>query len=403
MVKKHMLFAFFQIKSTFRVIPRLVLCTAVFFIAVLVMGLCGSKLLSDNSENTVNINVAAVIPENDPLVEMGLHVISNMDSLSSMCNFIVMDRDEALSALKSGKISAVIEIPENFVDDLMYGENTPATITIPESAGMESLILRSIMSAGAKSLATSESGIYAVSDLLREYRFNDYVTASQDELYDFYMKYAFNRGYFFENETVSATGQTSTAGYYICTGLVLILLLCAMVTVDRFSNRPAAVMESLKTGGISKTYVRLCEYIGVVLMFFVLFVVIIAICSHTPLSDYINPDIHALGALLLVTASVISFIMFICCIGDCGLVSILLIFLTSAFMLYAGGRIVPGSYLPQTMEKIGAILPARSWCALIESAFYGASYSSAALISLLYTIGFIVASILTTIIKGRER
>ena len=403
MIKKHLLFAFFQIKSTFRAIPRLILCTAVFSLAVVIMGLCGNKLLNEASDRTVNINVAAVMPEGDASVALGFQVISSMDSLRSMCRFVAMDRDEALEALKAGEISAIIEVPENFVDDLMYGENTPVTITIPESAGMETLIFRSMMTAGAKSLATSESGIYAVTDLLRTYGFNDYVTASQDELFDFYMKYAFNRGYFYDNEIVSATGQTSTIGYYICTGLILMLLLCAMVTVDRFSNRPAAVMESLKTGGISKIYVKLCEYAGVVLMLFALFGVIAAVCSHTIASDYINITGKSIAVLLLVTASIGSFVMFICCISDCGLVSILLLFLTGAFMLYAGGRIVPGSYLPETMEKIGNLLPAHSWCSLIESVFYKTVDTTALLITAGYTALFIVAGITATIIRGRER
>ncbi len=403
MIKKHLLFAFFQIKSTFRAVPRLILCTAVFAAAVIVIGLCGNELLSDSQDRTVNINVAAVIPEGDTSVALGFQVISSMDSLKSMCRFIAMDHDEAISALRDGKISAIIEIPENFVDDLMYGKNTPATITIPENAGMETLIFRSMISAGAKSLASSESGIYAVSDLLEYYGYHDYVTASQDELYDFYMKYAFNRMYFYDGETVSATGQTSSAGYYICSGIILLLLLCSMVTIDRFSNRPPAVMESLKTGGISKTYVRLCEYIGVVLMFFVLFTAILIICSHTAASEYITLNAGVILSLLLVTASVIAFVMFLCCIGDCGLVSTMLVFLTGAFMLYAGGRIVPGSYLPEIIEKTGNVLPAKSWCTLIESAFYRTPDINAALICAAYAVLFLGAGILVTVIKGRDR
>ena len=71
-------------------------------------------------------------------------------------------------------------------------------------------------------------------------------------------------------DKVSATGQTSTAGYYICSGIVLILIMCGAIAIDRFSNRPRAVMESLRTGGISNIYVRICEYAGVVITFFII-------------------------------------------------------------------------------------------------------------------------------------
>lgn len=196
MIRKHFLFAIFQIKSTLRIIPRLLLCGIIFLAVVSVIGICGNTMLSDDSGRQMDVNIAAVMPADDSAVSVGFQVIKNMDSIKSICRFIAMDKDAALDALARGEISAIIEIPEGFVDDLMYGVNTPATIVIPESAGMETLIFRSMMSAGAKSLATSEAGVYAVSDFLEYYGYDEYITPSQDELYDFYMKYAFNRMYF---------------------------------------------------------------------------------------------------------------------------------------------------------------------------------------------------------------
>ena len=81
----------------------------------------------------------------------------------------------------------------------------------------------------------------------------------------------------------------------------------------------------------------------------------------------------------------------------------MLVFLTGAFMLYAGGRIVPGSYLPEIIEKTGNVLPAKSWCTLIESAFYQTPDFNAALICAAYAVLFLGAGILATVIKGRDR
>lgn len=403
MIKKHLLFALFQIKSTFRVIPRLLLCSIIFLAVTAVIGLCGNSLLSDDSGRKMDVNIAAVMPSDDSAVSVGFQVIQNMDSIKSICRFVAMDEASAYDALMKGQISAIVEIPEGFVDDLMYGVNTPATIVIPESAGMETLIFRSMMSAGAKSLATSEAGIYAVSDFLEYYGYDEYVTPSQDELYDFYMKYAFNRMYFFKADKVSATGQTTTAGYYICSGLVLIIFLCAASVIDRFSNRPPAVTQSLRIGGIGNIYVRICEYIGVVLMFYILICAAVIIAGFTPAADYIPWNTQVAGALFISVLCIISIIMFICCAGDGGLISILCIFGAGIFMMYACGRILPEPYLPDAISRIGKYLPVKSICTLIESAFYNTDGGHSLAVCVIYTIVFIGGSLAATAVKGRDR
>ena len=403
MIRKHFLFAIFQVKSTLRIIPRLLLCGIIFLAVVSVIGICGNTMLSDDSGRQMDVNIAAVMPADDSAVSVGFQVIKNMDSIKSICRFIAMDKDAALDALARGEISAIIEIPEGFVDDLMYGVNTPATIVIPESAGMETLIFRSMMSAGAKSLATSEAGIYAVSDFLEYYGYDEYITPSQDELYDFYMKYAFNRMYFFKADKVSSTGQTSTAGYYICSGIVLILIMCGAIAIDRFSNRPRAVMESLRTGGISNIYVRICEYAGVVITFFIIMFAALFIVSLTPASGYISLNAHVIAALALIIACTISYIMFLCCVGDGGLISMLCIFGTGIFMMYACGRILPEPYLPDAVNSIGNYLPVKSMCALMESVFYGTGAGRSIFACVIYTIIFVIGSLVATAVKGRDR
>lgn len=402
MVKKHILFLFFQIKSAFPILPRLVICTIIFGAIAVSVALCGNRILNKDSKSPVKIVVAAVIPDDDPEVQMGFQVVSNMESLSSICSFVSVDKDTALEMLSNNEVSAIIEIQSGFVEDLMYGINTPAIITLPENAGYDSLVIKSVIDAGAKSLSASEAGIYAVIDFLDEQGYDAEAITADEVLYEYYLKYTFNRGSFFKNEKISSTGNSTLTGFYLASGIVFIMLLCGMAATGYFSNRPAAVTDSLKISGISKGYTRLSEYVGLTLIFFILFGIIIGVAAFTPMSDYIRITPAGLLSFLILTCSVTSFIMFLCCLADSGFVSNLLIFLLSSVMLFAGGRIVPGAFLPVLLERIGTYLPAYSWCNLAESMFLGVFNSKALLSTLIFGVIFLAGSILITIVKGKE-
>lgn len=383
--------------------PRLIICTAIFAAAVIALGICGNAILGRSAENTVSVKVAAVIPENDSDIALAFNLIANMDSLKSVCEFETLDIETALAKLDRGELSAIIQIPEGFIESLLYGSNTPGNVIIPENAGMESMLFCSLIGAGAQFLSYSEAGIYAVGDLLRMNGFESSASFAQDSLYDYYISYTMNRGNFFKPEPVSATGSLSIAGYYICSGIVLMLLLCGMTVADRFSNRPAAVMESLRASRISKAYIKISELIGVTLMFFVLFASILIAAGSSFAAEYIDLTPGGVFIFLVLTASVSSFIMLLSCIADGGLVSVLLMFLSTAFMMYAGGRIVPSSYLPPAIENIGRLLPAYGWCRLAESVTSGQVNAHALIMTVGYGLAFVIISIIVTVIKGRER
>lgn len=403
MLKKHLLFLLYQIKSAMKALPRLVMCTVIFGLIIAVAGICGNSILGDDSDNFVKLKIAAVMPSGDPAIAAGFSIISNMDSMKSVCSFVALERDEAIDGLKKGDISAIIEIPPNFANDLMYGVNTPATVIIPDNAGTESLLFCSMIDAGGQSLAYSESGIYAVLDLFNNHGFDDYASLAGDELYEYYFKYTLNRGTFFDNRPISVTGASSSGMYYLCTGVVLMVLLGMLTVTDRFSSRPAAVTESLRIHRISTGFIKLSELAGVTLLFFVIFAAITTVSGFAAAGSIIKLSPALYAVIFLVILSISAFAMFICSISDGGLVSVLLIFITSCAMLYASGRIVPGAYLLPWIEKTGRLYPAYGWCSLLESALCGKIQASFVLMTAGYGLAFTILSILASYIRGREK
>lgn len=403
MDKKHVLYLFFQIRSTLKTIPKLLISAIIFSLIIAMAGYSGSKVYQDKNSSSISISVAAVVDKEDPWISMGLDLLDQMESIKSVCTIIQTDKESARQLLQEGKVAAVIILPPGFVDGIMNGENFPATIMLPVNADMETLLFCSVLDAGANTLAYVQSGIYAVDDLLWAHGHGDAIADAEDYLNDFYMKYTLNRGGFFEPDMVSATGAISMQGYFICSGILFIMLLCGLTITDVFSGKKQALMESLRVHGISKFYLRLSEFLSVTLLFTLLFGVVAVLAGIFYDSAFFFESPAAFGAFLLVVASVVSFLMFLSCVADSGLVSTLLIFLFATAMMYAGGRIIPSAFLPDSISKIGIYLPVTAWCNLLESVFYSQLRHQDLWMAFLYTAGFFGISILVTYRKGRKQ
>ena len=402
MFKKHMLYLLFQVKSSIRVVPRLLICTIIVTAVVAVAGICGNTMLN-SGDKAVNAKIAIVLPEDDATLLPAFQIVAKMGSISSIASFVPTKEETAIQYLEEGKVAAAVIIPENFISDIINGKNTPARIIIPKNAGIESMLFCTTIDAGSRSVALAQTSVYAVADLYEKYGISDedYEIANE-YLNNQNISFALRRAGFYNTIVTSSTGTSSSAGYYIASGFVFMLLLCSLSVIGAFSNNPPAIMESLKINRISKGYIRISEFISVGLIFCLLFGGTTLIASLTFAKSIIHMNFIGFLCLLLLIFSVISYIMLICSMTDSGLISTLLIFLTSVAMLYACGRILPSVYLPQTVATVGEYLPVRHWCRLFESLSTGKTEMYSLLYTIFSGIAFVAASIGITALRGRD-
>ena len=147
-----------------------------------------------------------VLPEGDAVAKKALAMVSSLESVKSICDFEYMNKEECLDKLKAGKLYAVMEVPEGFVQDIMNGTNTPVKILLPKGVGLESRIFKELTDAGASTLGASQAGIYAGDELLYLYGMADSVSGLEADLNRIYMGYSLPRMDYFKNVRVSATG-----------------------------------------------------------------------------------------------------------------------------------------------------------------------------------------------------
>ena len=112
------------------------------------------------------IILAVTAPEGDELPRQLERTIGGMSDVSQYCRLQAMDRSEALGALEAGQVTAVLDLPETFVQAVQSGENPDLRISVDGGRPLESLLTLWVGQSAADLLAASQAGIYAV---LEEY------------------------------------------------------------------------------------------------------------------------------------------------------------------------------------------------------------------------------------------
>lgn len=109
--------------------------------------------------------LAVTAPEGDELPRRLARYIGGMDDVSQYCRVEAMDRDSALSALAEGRVTAVLELPDEFVRRVQTGENPAVGVIVDGSRPLESLLTLWAGQSAADLLAAAQAGICEVLDL----------------------------------------------------------------------------------------------------------------------------------------------------------------------------------------------------------------------------------------------
>lgn len=356
-----------QLKSAFLCIPKLLAGTLLFSCLAVLIGYAGSKTLYHN-DSLFYFRIAAVLPENDALVNIGFNMLTGMDSLKDYCEFVRTDEDTALKLLEHGEVYGIVYIPKGFVEDILNGENTPAHILLPDSSGIETALFRSVLNAGSDTLAYVQSGIYALYDTYERFGISSLTSVASDRLNNEYMRFTLQRGDIYKIETVSSTGSLSLPQFFVCSGIAVIMLFLGFTMGGYAMQESTQLNLMLKRSGISYIFTTVCKTIIITLFYTILFIIlsvgIRAVTGTLPKESAAAVssllfDISAknLALLAICSALSVSFIFAVYNLAGSGLYGMLLLFFMNVLMLFCSGCIIPGAYLPKAAASLGATLP----------------------------------------------
>lgn len=344
--------------------------------------LYGKKALS-------KIQVGVVLPEDDKLAQMVMSMVGSLDSVGSLCEFNYVEEQRGGELLKSGEIFALMEIPPGLVESIMNGTNAPVTVTFPKQAGLEASVFRELTEAGMSILGTAQAGIYGADEFLTLHNMEYSIPQAEKDLNSLFMKYALKRESGFHTEKVSAAGDVSTAVYYGISAAVLVLLLLGIPAAPILRPYGKAMEQKLFIIGIGRGQRTAVRTMSLTMLLLLTCAVPFIWCVE---KGYMKPGpgVFLMGFLVCFSAS--GWILFLYELCKNTVAGILLVFCTTAVMLFLSGGIIPAVFLPNAIGEIGKWMPTAFFADGIKGMLSGSVILPGIKLCLMEIVVFLLAS-----------
>lgn len=352
-MSKYMVYLELELKRAWKRLPQIYAgAMALFFLMGAIAFLSSQTLYGDAV--TGRISVGVVLPPEDALAKKVVDMVSSLGSVRSFCDFEYVDRDEGMKRLQDGGLYAVMEIPKEFVNDIMDGTNTPVRIFLPSNAGLEGQIFRELADAGARTLGASQAGIYAGSQLCHTYGLDSSIGRLEADLNRIFLSYSLPRSDYFRHRTERATGDVDTVQFYGISAYVLFLLLCAIPVSGYLLPLRTVLSRKLSMDGIGRFSRVSARVLGLATL---LFAVTVPVALLAVLKGWIFGSFMTVSVLLLVCLAASALVTLCYQLAGTLMGGILLLFLAGVGQHFLSGGFLPLVFLPKTVQSLAPFLP----------------------------------------------
>ncbi len=359
---------FLQLKRALKAVPRIVAGAVIpLFLAGMAV-IFAQKIYSKNTSAIIS-PVAIVNHDSEAYLDIILPMITESDAASGF-SFIEMTEEEAMDALNSEEVCAVLVFPKKMFKGILNATNIPAKLYLTGGDSFPSLLIGKFAEAGALTLGSAQASIYATSDLYHEYNLTDHLSDIYYDINTANLKYALSREATFSVKSTSAMGELSLIEYYGCT-LFLCLLLFFGSGMGSFLGTPApkTFSEQLRRNGMGALSMEASLFLPLFL-FYLAFTFILGGLAQRFLPTFTFSS----STVLLLLGTALCFSVFTQLIysfaKNAGRGLLLLTFLGLLMILIAGG-FLPYAFLPKSFPRISVFLPLGSCLSGLRKALSG--------------------------------
>lgn len=369
MMGKALAYCRAQLRRTVRIAP-MVLAFLVLLTAVLSVILLKTFAADEAKAEKQPIRIGVVGDLTDTYLEAGLFALQNMDSSQFYLEFVTLTEEAAADALKAGELTAYLRIPDNFVQDMLWGKDTDVTFVAGNSpSALGPLLMREVAEVVSDIIIHAQKGVYG------------YMAIAEERLADATQRYAlveklsiryateiFGRGELYRQEILGISHGLPLKEYYLCAGFLLVVLLCGVVCAPLLIKSDLALPRLLHTTGLTSPGQIAGEFLPFFLLQSVCGAVLLtavgAVLSATTdtlgilpewtsVTAYLQLAVQALPVILLLSAW--QFLLYELAAGLIG--GVLLQVLMTVSLAYASGFLLPLSALPPSLQAVSAYLP----------------------------------------------
>lgn len=328
---------------------------------------CAAKLLYQQ-EDLTRSDVAIVTNDTeDSYLQLAMNLIDNMDSTSLTMDFHLMSDQEARSALQRNQVIAVLFLPEQLINGILYGTNPPIRVLFSTKDALSSVFLTETTLAGARLLSGAQAAIYAAGEIHTAFDKQDALSDAYDTINRTNLNYALNREKLFTEDATSLQGTGSTTIYYAAAGILLILFFITTAFTAMLRRESRDYYQLLFSRNISSLQYLLAKICSLALFLFLLQILLYLIASLVPaLKDVegliLRPRRILKSSYLLfflsnsLLLSAYANLIFLAAKDVSS--GILLSYSISSLLAFCSGCIIPVAFFPASLQKISTFLPA---------------------------------------------
>lgn len=320
------------------------------------------------------IRVGMVIDEKDENVKLITKVVSTMESVASICEFVYVGEEEAKELLAADELQAAIILPENFYEDVDSGYNTPVTVYVSENASLNQKVFQELLTDGVSLLRTSEAGVYSMLSTGREYSAELSQRKIGDVISEIYIEEAFYRGRIFNSNVYSALGEMELHQYYFISAITIFLLMSGLNYSFLYRKKTRAVEDKLRISGVGSLQISIIKVIIMGnLLWLMSAVFYTAACMVSDKMNLVFFQFEGRTLLYLIPQclSIASYFHMLYVISGKNGQGAVVVFAVNIFMILCSGAVVPVAYLPRVVEKIGRFQPLTFWNQYGAQAVFG--------------------------------
>lgn len=378
-----------ELKRACKKLPHIYAGAIVLLLLVGTIALLAGKVLY-GEQAVGRITVGVVLPEGDAIAKKAVSMLSTLDSVKSICDFEYMEGEEALGLLRQGKLYAVMEVPEGFVQDIMNGVNTPVQILLSGGAGLESRIFKELTDAGGTILGASQAGIYAGDELCVLHGMVSSIPQVEEELNRIYLGYSLPREDYFRHIKVSATGDVDALTFYGISGAALFILLSAIPASSYLAAHKPAMKQKLLIAGIGPKTVAAARILG---LGFLMAMAALPVGAGALCAGWIRLSLPGLLFFAGVCLASASFVTALYQAAGTLMGGVMLLFLGVTAMHFLAGGFMPLVFLPGSFQAAAPFMPSAILMVGIKNMVVpGWSFLDAGRLILLTALGFLISA-----------
>ena len=403
-----------QLKRVLKTLPIQLLVNLVVYICV---GGLAFFFVRDGvlASGKLKYRIGVVGDMSDSYLGFGIHTLQAIDDARFMVELVSVTEEEAREAFQKGELYAFLRIPEGLIESIESGANDRLVtyVAVEGQKGIGSIVMNEIVDVVSDFVTRSQSGIYGMQKIFVDSGRTEGFWEATEQLNLRYFDIVLSRRKLYEVEALGISNGLSTEGYYLCSILIFFLLLSGINNSLLFSRRSDELPRFLAARGIGamrQVTGEYLAYVGIitanVLEIFVILAVVfgseafyIAEWEGMGAEPLLGFFLKFFPVVLLISA--MQFLLYELVSNIIS--SILLQFLCGVGMGYLSGFFYPANFFPDTLRKIGEILPTGVALYCTDSNITGNSSWAALVGGLLYLLCFLGLSILVRKSRIRRR